>query len=711
MVDSVRVLFVEDEEADVLLARRELERDGLHFVWHTAANEQQLRQGLVGFQPSVVLCDYTIPGFSGRAALQLTQLLAPATPVIMVSGSIGEDVGIACMREGATDYLLKSNLRRLGPAVRRAIADARERERSREMEQVSKRLAEVLEASPDVVVMSDSDGRITFANDAACRLLGTVRSEMMRWKWEAIYAPRYRDRAREVAMRTALEVGSWQGEIAIAAPDGAAIATSQVVTAHKDLNGKVRFLSTIARDLRNLKAFQEQIHQLSHYDSLTGLPNLASVKNVGRNAVRRAKRGNGTFALVIVNLDGFSLVDQGFRRALGDDVLRSVSGTLTSAVPKGSTVARVGADEFLLVLNELTNANEIETLVRKVLDTIATPRRIAGHELQITASVGIALYPAHGATVEILQRKASAAMRNAKARGHGGIEFHSGNPERHALQRLHLETSLRQTIERKELVVHYQPQFDVRTGRECGVEALARWFPRGGEPISPAVFIPLAEQTGLISSLGSFVLQNACATVSRWRLGSDPPPTLSINVSTHQVRQEFSETLARALSLSGFPADRLELEITESILIENAELALDCLAQWKRLGVRIAVDDFGTGYSSLSYLSRLPVDRLKVDKSLVHRMIDDSRSETIVRTVLSLGRELGFAVIAEGVETEAQFQRLQELGCPQVQGYLLAAPQPAAEARAMLGSRWGARGAIERRVPALRPVVENRHAG
>jgi diguanylate cyclase (GGDEF)-like protein/PAS domain S-box-containing protein len=709
MVDSVRVLFVEDEETDVTLARRELERDGLHFVWHTAASELQLRQALVDFQPNVVLCDYTIPGFSGRAALQLTQLLAPATPLIMVSGTIGEDLGIACMREGATDYLLKSNLRRLGPAVRRAMADARERERSREMEQSSKRLAEVLEASPDVVVMSDSDGRITFANDAACRLLGTARSEMMRWKWEAIYAPRCRDRAREVAMRTAIEVGSWQGEMAIAAHDGAAIATSQVVTAHKDLNGQVRFLSTIARDLRNLKAFQEQIHQLSHYDSLTGLPNLASVKNVGRNAVRRAKRGNGTFALVIVNLDGFSLVDQGFRRALGNDVLRSVSAALTSAIPKGSAVARVGADEFLLVLNELTNVGEIETLVRKVLDTIATSRRIAGHELQITASAGIALYPAHGAAVEILQRKASAAMRTAKARGHGGIEFHSGNPERHAQQRLHLETGLRQAIERNELVVHYQPQFDVRTGRECGVEALARWFPRNGEAISPAVFIPLAERTGLICSLGSWVLQSACATVSRWQLGGQAPPTLCINVSTHQVRQEFGQILARALSVSGFPADRLELEITESILIENPELALECLAQWKRLGVRIAVDDFGTGYSSLSYLSRLPVDRLKIDKSLVHRMIDESRSETIVRTVVSLGRELGFAVIAEGVETEEQFQRLQELGCPQVQGYLFAAPGPAIEARALLGSRWGARGAIEHR--ALRPVAESRHAG
>jgi EAL domain-containing protein (putative c-di-GMP-specific phosphodiesterase class I) len=253
---------------------------------------------------------------------------------------------------------------------------------------------------------------------------------------------------------------------------------------------------------------------------------------------------------------------------------------------------------------------------------------------------------------------------------------------------------LRDAIERDELSLHYQPQYRSIDGRPCGVEALARWFPSNGQPIAPTDFIRHAEQSGLISALGHWVLKEACRTAMAWHPPGDEPPILCVNVSPHQICPEFSGLLARALESTGFPASRLELEITEGILIDNPDFALCQIMQWKRLGVRIALDDFGTGYSSLSYLSRLPVDRLKIDRSLIQRVVSDGKTAAIVRALISLGDDLGFAVLAEGVETEAQFDLLLRMGCQQMQGFLLARPVSASQLQALLTQRWGVRRAV-----------------
>ena len=261
----------------------------------------------------------------------------------------------------------------------------------------------------------------------------------------------------------------------------------------------------------------------------------------------------------------------------------------------------------------------------------------------------------------------------------------------HRRQPSELAANLSHAIEHDELSLYYQPQYDIRGGHSCGVEALARWFRADGESVSPAVFINLAERTGLITALGSWVLQEACATVATWHRFGQKPPILCVNISPAQICEEFSTLLSRTLERTGFPASQLELEITEGILIDDPEFALQCLAHWKQLGVRIAMDDFGTGYSSLSYLSRLPVDRLKVDKSLIHRMVSDRKTAAIVRAVISLGKDLGFIVLAEGVETEEQLAMLTDMGCQQVQGYLLAPPVCAIEARPLMARSRGAR--------------------
>ena len=281
------------------------------------------------------------------------------------------------------------------------------------------------------------------------------------------------------------------------------------------------------------------------------------------------------------------------------------------------------------------------------------------------------------------------------AQAFGGQIASFTKPDRSALKTSRKRTlptaRLRNAIEQDELSLHYQPQYETRSGGQCGVEALARWFLPDGETIAPTKFVRAAEANGLISALGAWVLNRACSTVVAWpRLGGQVP-TLCVNVSPGQISEEFSSILVTTLARTGFPPSRLELEITESMLIEQPDLALDCIAQWKKIGVRIALDDFGTGFCSLSYLSRLPVDRIKIDKSLIHRMLVDVKTAAIVRAVISLGEDLGVTVLAEGVETEAQLALLSHMRCQQVQGYLLAFPSFAGEAKTLLGVNWGKR--------------------
>jgi EAL domain-containing protein (putative c-di-GMP-specific phosphodiesterase class I) len=294
--------------------------------------------------------------------------------------------------------------------------------------------------------------------------------------------------------------------------------------------------------------------------------------------------------------------------------------------------------------------------------------------------------------VAVLQPRAAhhALVKPARRRA-GALPPHSGNVTVLAKRRSRLEIDLRRAIENDELTLFFQPQFDVTDGHACGVEALTRWYRSDGNVVEPRIFIPLAEKTQIIGALGAWVLKQACQTLQVWRIRGSAPITLCVNVSAQQINRTFAKGVQRVLTYTGFPATQLELEITESALISNADCTIDCFRQLKEMGIRIAIDDFGTGYSSLNYLSRLPVDRLKLDRSLVHNLSTQWKDVAIVRAVIELGKELGVAVIAEGVETEQQFQVLKNLGCPQVQGYLLARPTPQEEARDMIKRQWGGR--------------------
>jgi diguanylate cyclase (GGDEF)-like protein len=456
------------------------------------------------------------------------------------------------------------------------------------------------------------------------------------------------------------------------------------IDAARDSGGAVRFVNSYGRRLTLARRF----YRLATHDILTGLPTLARVsRQVGR-LIAAARRNGHELALISLDLDGLCLVSEAYGRAEADAAIKRAASILRAVAPPHSVIARNGTDGFVVVFINPPNA---ATGVQQILDAIAAPRDDGGKALRITASAGVAMFPGDGDDVDTLSRNAFAAMRESSGKCRGALRFHSGNAALRAQRRLSLETDLRRAIETDALTLYYQPQFEVDSGVACGVEVLARWFRRDGTAVEPSIFIPLAEQTQLIGALGSWVLQEACKTVRQWPLRAAEPLTLSVNVSSRQIDEHFAAVVQRAIERTGFAAQQLELEITESALIGNAETILECLRQLKEIGVKIAIDDFGTGYSGLSYLSRLPVDRLKLDKSLIHNLTSQWKDVAILRSIIALAKELGVAVIAEGVETEQQFQVLKQLGCAQVQGYLLARPAPPNAAHEILTRRWGAR--------------------
>jgi diguanylate cyclase (GGDEF)-like protein len=432
-------------------------------------------------------------------------------------------------------------------------------------------------------------------------------------------------------------------------------------------------------------------HAAVEPDQLTGLLSFAQSAGLMRGLIDEANRQRRTLAFVSFDLDGFRLLRETIGQTKGDELIKRAAHIVKTISSPDAAVARHGTDGFIVVFTGFVSGAEAAVCVQQILAAIAVPCLVGGETLRITASAGVAMYPRDGTDLDTLSGKARGAARESKTKCPGALRFHSGNVTVLAKRRLRLEMDLRHAIENKELTLFFQPQFDVADGHMCGVEALTRWFRSDGSVVEPRTFIPLAEKTHVISELGAWVLKQACETVNAWRTRGSEPVTLCVNVSAHQINESFAKGVHRVLRSTGFPAKQLELEITESALISDAHTIIECFRRLKTMGARIAIDDFGTGYSSLNYLSRLPVDRLKLDKSLVHNLTTQWKDVAIARAVIELGKELGMGVIAEGVETEKQFLILKSLGCLQVQGYLLARPSSHNAARAMIGRPWGSR--------------------
>lgn len=447
---------------------------------------------------------------------------------------------------------------------------------------------------------------------------------------------------------------------------------------HLELARLRRFLEDlVAQRTALLQVSEEKYRTLAHRDPLTGLPNRVLFAELLTHAILHAERNQGQFALLFLDLDNFKTVNESLGHRLGDQLLLEVSRRLQRRLPESDAIARIGGDEFYIIIDDGDGMPSVDLMAQRLLDALAEPVVLDGHSVYVGASIGIALYPADGTSAEALQSNADAALHQAKMQGRGILRFFSPELTSRAKDRLTLEAELRQALVRGELRLHYQPQVALGGGELVGLEALVRWQHPERGMIPPGDFIPLAEESGLVVPLGEWVLREACRQIKAWSAAGIAPGHTAVNVSAVQLsRGMLVESVRQVLAETGIAPAQLELEITESFVMVDRDRAFESLAALKALGVRLSIDDFGTGYSSLAYLQQLEVHKLKIDISFVRDMTSNAGNASIVKAIIALGQSLGLDVLAEGVEWQDQVDRLRALGCGAMQGYLVSRPLP-----------------------------------
>ena len=469
----------------------------------------------------------------------------------------------------------------------------------------------------------------------------------------------------------------------------------QLEEANRDLDQRVAERTRLLEDANQQleveiverRTAQVRLDHLAHHDLLTGLPNRLSFHQHLERSLHRAERHKQKLAVMFIDLDQFKDVNDSLGHAVGDELLKLVAARLTHDLRTGDVLARLGGDEFICLLEEIRTPADAGSVSLKFIEALRTPFAVGGHDLTVSASLGISVFPDDGDSVDTLMRNADTAMYRAKAHGRNTVQFYAPEMTAFALERLRLESLLRRSVGKGEMSLHYQPQVDSVSGALLGAEALMRWNSAELGQVPPARFIPVAEEAGFIVALGEWVLREACRQVAQWDKAGWRLPKISVNVSARQVDRTDLTALVRSVCAdSGLSPERIELEVTESVIMAS-DKALPMMKSLRALGVKLSVDDFGTGYSSLAYLNRLPISKLKIDRAFVVGIGEGRGDESIINTVIALARNLGLEVIAEGVETAAQASFLSGAGCPNVQGYLHGRPIAADDFGAMLAAR------------------------
>jgi diguanylate cyclase (GGDEF)-like protein/PAS domain S-box-containing protein len=672
----IKVLMVEDRVEDMEFLIREMRKGGLEISAHRVDTHAELEQALKTLRPDVILSDYAMPGFGGMAALEIVKQHGLDTPFIFVSGTIGEERAIEALKQGATDYVLKDNRARLVPAIRRALTEVNERRARR---QGASMMKAIIESALDCILAIDHEGRILQFNPAAEAMFGRSREAVLGKSMAELIIPlRFRAaHQRGLAHYLATGVGTIVGkrlELTAMRTDGTEFPIELAITAIKSQSTPM-FVGHI-RDISERKKAEERLTYLAHYDALTGLPNRNLFQEHLSLASARAKRSGQMMALMFLDLDRFKEINDTLGHATGDLLLQAIARLLKGSLREIDSISRLGGDEFTIIVEDITDVDQLITIAEKVKAAFSEAVIIDGRELFVTASIGISM-DAVGLDADALLQTAGIAMHRAKEEGRNTYEFYAPEMNAGRAGRLDMEILLRRAVARQEFVLHYQPIVAVKENKVVGVEALIRWNSPELGFVSPAQFIPLAEETGLIVPIGEWVLTTACIQAKAWQ-NQGRQLTMSVNLSPRQFRQkDLVEMIAAVLDKTGLDASLLELEITEGMIMHRPDQAVAVLERLHQLGVQLSVDDFGTGYSSLSYLKKFPVQKLKIDRSFVQDLTTDDDSASIVTAIIAMAKSLKLEVVAEGVETRDQLAFLTRLQCDKYQGYLFSKPVPA----------------------------------
>jgi diguanylate cyclase (GGDEF)-like protein/PAS domain S-box-containing protein len=555
----------------------------------------------------------------------------------------------------------------------------------KESEDKLRLMAQVFEQSGDAILITDPDNRIIATNRSFTVLTGYTQEDVLGQNPKVLKSGREPKEFYEAMWEALAKENYWQGEIWEKRKDGSVYPKWLTITAIRNPQGElINYLASFS-DITARKMAEQKIEHMAHHDPLTNLPNRFSLTERLSHALGLARRTEQHLAVIFIDLDRFKNINDSLGHHVGDLLLFEVAGRLSASVRASDIVARLGGDEFVIVVPQIQSGIAAAHIVSKIQKSLTRSYLLDGHELHITPSIGISVFPHDGESVEELMKNADAAMYHAKAQGRNNYQFFKHEMNAKAHERLLLENDLRQAVERGEFLVYYQPQVDAVAGRVVGVEALVRWQHPVRGIITPEQFIPVAEETGLILPLGDFVLETACRQLASWLAEGVPPIRMAVNLSARQFQQSnLPQTVARILRETGIGPGLLELEITESVAMNRPEETIDHLLRFKDMGVELAIDDFGTGYSSLSYLKLFPVNRLKIDKSFVSDLETDANNGAIAAATIALAHTLGMEVVAEGVETDAQLGFLQDQKCEAVQGYFFSHPLPADSAGAFL---------------------------
>ena len=696
MSSPLSVLLVEDSEDDAFLTQRELTQGGFELDVLRVDTAEQVEAALNSRSWDVVISDYHMPGFMGSTALQLLRNSGQDIPFIIVSGAIGEETAVELMRSGAFDYVMKDNLARLVPAVQRELREARVRRARREAEAELRLTAKVFESSVEGILITDADTRIIRVNDAFVTITGYSREEAIGQKPHLLSSGYHPDSFYRQLWNQLKETGSWQGRVRNRRKNGEIYLEQLSISIVLDENGKVvNYIGGIT-DLSEQEQSAKRIEELEHTDELTKLPNRTRFRYHFRQCIEHSRTQRDNTAFIHLDLNRFINVNDTFGNMVGDQLLRQVGKKLSALVKSVGFVARLGGDDFAIALPKL----EDRTAVQEMLDTIGQlfeePFYIAEQDIFIDPCMGAAMYPGDVSSVDEdgddeaydeLARYAETALLAAKRQGER-YRFYDSNMNAGSHERFSLEGALRRALSREEFRLFYQPQVDAVSGEVLGVEALLRWEHGEKGMVMPNDFIPLLEETGLIIPVGEWVLQQACADQHRWAEAGHTALAVAVNLSPRQFRnRNLVEMIGRVLGDSETPPHLLELELTESCVMDDPEFALQTLGACHDRGIRISIDDFGTGYSSLSYLKRFPLDVLKIDRSFVTDVPGDGDDAAIIEAIIAMAHRLNLRVIAEGVETVEQLEFLRKHGCDSLQGYYFARPMPLEELLQFLRAR------------------------
>ncbi|MDI3295579.1 EAL domain-containing protein [Janthinobacterium tructae] len=702
---AAKILIVDDQDVNLRLLEHLLGSGGYSAISSTL--DARAVAGLhQRHQFDLIILDLVMPGMSGYDVMDALRPLELEgyLPVLVIAAD--PDAKLAALEAGARDFISKpfdalEVLTRIRNMLEVRLLHRAARHYNTLLERtVGQRTAELqrfrgaMDAATDAIFLVDVLGMtLVDVNDGACRLLGYARAELLALAPGTLLPP---------------------APPLVALPGGAAHLATEVTECEllrRDLSpvpvelgwhwyaqapvagGHATgglLLIAVARDISERRQAQERLKHLAHYDGLTGLPNRSLFYQTLAQAVELAQEKSWRIVVLFIALDRFKSINDTLGAALGDELLRQFSNRLVECVRLRDTVGRLGNDEFALILTMSRNQQEAVAVANQVREALRAPFDLRGHAATLTASIGIAMYPDDATDPETLIKYANTAMGGAKQAGRDGYRFFTAGMNVQVLARLDLELALRHALEHEQFILYYQPKVDLRTGRISGVEALLRWRRPGYGLVAPAEFVPVLEDTGLIVRVGAWVIQAACRQIAEWRDSEVGPVRVAVNVSSRQFAEgDLEGEVTRALAQYGVPAELLELELTETALMSNAERTIVVLGKLKKIGVKVAIDDFGTGYSSLAYLQRFPIDKLKIDIAFVRNITSNPNDAAIALAIVSMAHSLKLSVVAEGVESRPQLEYLRRNRCDEIQGFYFSRALPALELGQMIAAGAG----------------------